>query len=154
MTRDEAISFVEYVEARFGRFYPANSKKMIADEILNDSSAAAKKALTQLEAEEKFLPSPAMLVKIVREWSAEFREREALQRRKEQRSTKTVFDQPQDTEHAHLACKLARATLAGLSREKVIEGMMHLQKMRPNAGWATAASRLQRLYDLNKQKEI
>lgn len=150
MTKEQASGLVSSLETQFARDYPLKAKEMLLIGLENLPYEAGRKAYTNLIAEEKFLPAPALVTKMVSEWSAEIREQQANKERRENASHQSFVDKVPATEHGKRAIQLVRATLAGMDRNKVLEGMHHLAKMNPSAGWATEAARLQKYYEMKR----
>lgn len=147
MTENEAENSILFLEMQFGKSYPKQARAMLISNISNCSSEAGKKAVDKMLSEERYLPSPIVFKRSVAEHDSLIRETIASRQRRENQEKQNILTRPQEKEHAKKACQLVRAVLAGIGREKTIEGMMHMSNLHPNCGWATQANHLQKFFD-------
>ena len=155
MTLEQASAFLGRVELLSGRSFQSSSRKYLEQQLLKEPHEIAIDVIGRIEYEAGPLPTPIGFMKMVMDYASKHREYLAKQERKKYKVVDILPKNNQlDSEHAQNACNLARAVLSGLGREKVIEGMMHLQKSNPNAGWATASHHLQEFYQQVDKREV
>ena len=116
---------------------------MIIHSLRQQSPSSGKSAIDKLLLDERFLPTPVAVTRLVSQYASAELEKNATKQRRENQEPSNFLNKPHEQEHAKKACQLIRAVIAGIGREKAIEGMMHMQTLFPNCGWASAANELE-----------
>lgn len=151
MTKGEAENAILFLEMQFGRSYQNSPRSGLIKSLMSKSAEAGRQGIDYLLLNERMLPAPVVVTRAVNEKDIYLREQQAGRERRENQQHKSFFDSPKNFEESRLAGKLIRAILAGIGRDKTIEGMMHMQTKFPGHGWATCANQLQEYYNGRKQ---
>jgi hypothetical protein len=96
------------------------------------------------------LPAPKLLVKMVGEKAASIREQEAARAKRQHEQAQETLTRPasQPTDIGKKTCHLIRALMTGdITRREYLDGIRHLDKLFPLAGFATEGGRIKKRYE-------
>lgn len=143
MNIEEASGYIAMVEAMYNRTYMGQSRKDLIRNLLNEPIEGAKFSVSHLENKHDLLPTPVMLIKIVRDCGASIRERESRKRKQSLPKGIPVTDD----EYVKRANMVIRMVYSGKhTREQILEGFRVMDSTYPDRGWNVQGSLLQRFY--------
>jgi len=143
MNIDEASGYLAMVEAMYNRNYMGAARKELIRNLLDENIEASMLSVTYLENKHDLLPTPVMLIKLVRDCGAQIRERESKERKQDLPKEIPVSND----EYVKRANTVSRMVYSGKhTREQILEGFRVMDSTYPDRGWNVQGSLLERFY--------
>jgi hypothetical protein len=157
MTEKEYRGYIDLMQDSYRGSYPAEVVKRAWKEIGACSTKAMNAAIDTLLLNHTYLPSMQRVIdealraeKAVRSEAAVKREQESTKDKHLHQQAQANLARPgaQKTEIGKLTCTLVLGLASGrITRQTFLDGLLHLDKLYPAAGFATEANRIRMRYE-------